>query len=382
MTGCRHFSGYKPCGLNTHCNASCPHVSVARPYILIVHLEALGAVLRATALLPAIKLKYPRSHITWVTQNPAQNLLKPNQLIDRVLTTAPDDQLALKALKFDITLILDKSLKAAGVASLCSSTETRGFMVDRGTGAILPANPEAEELWELGLSNHKKFFVNQKPETQLLTESVGFQWNRAEYSLAISAQENLTAQTRRSEWAPSGETIIGLNTGCSGVITYKRWTVEYHRKLIAELATDPMLKIVLLGGPEDRLRNQEIAEGLAVISSPTNLGLRDGLASVQACDIIISGDSLGMHMGIALKKWVVAWFGPTCAPEIDLYGRGVKLQAAVPCSPCWKRSCSKTTMCYDQVPLNSVLAAIRKGREWKTSSSKQPISETSSLVSL
>ena len=32
-----------------------------------------------------------------------------------------------------------------------------------------------------------------------------------------------------------------------------------------------------------------------------------------------------MHMAIALRKHAVAWFGPTSAPEIDLYNRGVKL---------------------------------------------------------
>ena len=45
---------------------------------------------------------------------------------------------------------------------------------------------------------------------------------------------------------------------------------------------------------------------------------------MNACDIVVSGDSLGMHMAIGLKKWVVAWFGPTCHQEIDLYDRGAK----------------------------------------------------------
>ena len=114
-----------------------------------------------------------------------------------------------------------------------------------------------------------------------------------------------------------------------------------------------------------------------MIQSPTRKGLRDGLASVEACDLIFSGDSLGMHMGIALKKWVVAWFGPTCAQEIDLYGRGVKVMTKATCSPCWKRVCSQPVMCYDQVDFDQALNGLSKGIEWLTLSSKQHFPETS-----
>jgi heptosyltransferase-2 len=136
------------------------------------------------------------------------------------------------------------------------------------------------------------------------------------------------------------------------------------------------IKIVLLGGPEDTKRNQEIAYGMPVTLTPTDAGLRDGLISTSACDIIVTGDSLGMHMGIALEKWTVAWFGPTCAQEIDLYDRGVKVITKAACSPCWLRSCHKETMCYDQVDLNELVEGVEKGIEWITSSSKQHLSVT------
>jgi heptosyltransferase-2 len=156
--------------------------------------------------------------------------------------------------------------------------------------------------------------------------------------------------------------------------------VDAHRRLIASLK-GLGVKIVLLGGPEDRLRNQQIAHGLQVISSPTDQGLRDGLISMDACDIVISGDSLGMHMGIALKKWVVAWFGPTCAHEIDLYDRGAYVLSTAPCSPCWKRSCNKNPMCYDLVDLNELIQGVKKGIQWLMSSSTPRLSVISSCPS-
>src|SRR5690606_25344124 len=115
-----------------------------------------------------------------------------------------------------------------------------------------------------------------------------------------------------------------------------------------------------------------IAKDLDVIISPMDRGLRDGMVSLAACDLIVTGDSLGLHMGVAFKKWVVAWFGPTCAHEIDLYERGVKVMASVSCSPCWKRQCNQPIMCYDQVPVQELLSGIEEGVKWKFSSSRPP----------
>ncbi|MES2856264.1 MAG: glycosyltransferase family 9 protein, partial [Bdellovibrionota bacterium] len=87
MTECRHFNGYKPCGKSQTCDSKCSSLAVATTRVLIIHLEALGAVMRSTALLPAIRRRFQNSHITWVTQKPADQLLKNNSMIDRVFTT-------------------------------------------------------------------------------------------------------------------------------------------------------------------------------------------------------------------------------------------------------------------------------------------------------
>jgi heptosyltransferase-2 len=361
VVGCRHFNGYKPCGKSEICDPLCPHMSVPSVRILLVHLEALGAVMRSTALLPAIRRKYPGAHITWVTQKPAHLLLAENPLIDRVLTTEADDLLKLSALEFDIALMVDKGQKSAGVLKLTRADLVYGFTLDARTGAVLPATDAARELWEIGLSDRKKFVENRKTETRLAHEALELgPWLRDEYVLRLSEAEKREVARRRREWAPSGEIVVGLNTGCSGVIAYKKLTVEKHRELISELA-ETGVRIVLLGGREDTERNERIGAGLPVIQSPTGSGLRDGIMSVAACDVVVTGDSLGMHLAIALQKWTVAWFGPTCAHEIDLYDRGVHVLSAASCGPCWKRSCSRTTMCYDLVSIDDLMKGILQG---------------------
>lgn len=383
--GCRFFSGYKPCGKNASCDrAACASYASVGERILIIHLEALGAVLRSTSLLPAIKRKYPRSHITWVTKSPAQHLLR-DLPVDRLIT---GDFVQLAALKFDLALVIDKSLEASGILALTQANDVRGFRADDITGAILPANPEARELWDLGLDDHRKFFVNQKSEQRLVHEALDLgPYVADEYQHVMAADEADLARARRQQWSPSGTPVIGINTGCAAVLPAKKLSVEGHRALIAKILQDPELRestIVLLGGPEDTERNARIADGLPVQLSPTTKGLRDGFASIAACDLVFSGDSLGMHMSIALKKWTVAWFGPTCAQEIEMYGRGTKVLTEAPCSPCWKRVCGQKVMCYDQVDFNQVLLGLKEGLLWLslTSSSKPRSPEISSSPSL
>lgn len=364
VTDCRYFSGYKPCGKNEICNSDCRHKDVIRTSLLIIHLGALGAVVRSTSFLKAIKRKYPMSKITWVTDAPAHHLLKNHPAIDRVLTTSESDLLELSALEFDLAFVVDKSLKAQGVLRRTHADKVYGFINDPRTGAILPATRAAEELWSLGISNEKKFFQNSKPETQLMIEAFELgEYQRDEYWLPLSLQEEMVASQRKADFLGDKKFVVGLNTGCSPVIPYKKLTVEFHRRLIQQIMREfPDAAVVLLGGPEDTERNRQIGLHLPVIASDTQSGLRDGLLSISCCDVVITGDSLGMHMAISQKKEVIAWFGPTCAHEIDIYDRGHKILTKSSCAPCWKRTCEKDIMCYDQVSLAEIIDALKSYR--------------------
>lgn len=320
--------------------------------------------MRSTALLAPIKRKYPLSHITWVTQKPAEQLLINNRLIDRVICLEAINILGLTALQFDVIFCIDKSFQATGLAANIQSKSLYGFHLDAQTATILPATKSANELWELGLSNQKKFFENQKSEARLICEALELgPYQRDCYILNLSDGEKQESKNRRKDWSQNSKLVVGINTGCSPVIAYKKLSIAAHRQLINKISKNTDFQIVLLGGKEDQIRNREIGAGLGVIQSPTDQGLRDGIVSCEACDIIVSGDSLGMHIGIALKKWSVTWFGPTCAQEIELFDNGIKVLSDAPCGPCWKRDCDKPRMCYDLVDLNKIYSGILLGQQ-------------------
>lgn len=374
---CRFFTGTKPCGFNLQCDAHCTTYQPVRMRILLIHLGALGAVVRSTSLLKSIHEKYPQSHLTWVTEASAQPLLLGHPRIDQVLTLRMEDLLTLSAQTFDIAFVIDKSLKAAGVLKWTEARKVFGFVTDPLTGAIVPANSEAEELWQIGLSNQKKFFENKKPETQLIAEALQLPYCRNPYDLPLSVAEKFEVRKMRQEWGSTGAVIVGINTGCSPEISAKKLTVEKHRELIREILKIEDTKVILLGGPEDTKRNQEISQGLKVINTPTEKGLRAGLCAVSACDIVFSGDSLGMHMALSQNIWTIAWFGPTCAHEIDFFDHGIAIKSELSCSPCWKRTCSQSVMCYDDLSIEKVMESIKlKIIEMRKSKTKSVLSST------
>ena len=361
---CKHFNGYKPCFPNTNCLNECVDPKPRGTKILIINLEAMGNVLVTTSLLPAIKRKYKNSTIYWITLKNAYRLLDNNPLIDKVFVWEPESWMKLQSMKFDIVMNIDKAAHAGAFINLMNAKKKLGYGIN-AEGVIIPLNKEAEYNYRLGLDDELKFRVNQKPNTQLLTEAMGLKWQRDEYILTLTEEEQLFSNNYRNEVLKSSngkaKFIVGFNTGCSLLYPNKKMTIDQHVVLINELSNRTNIKLALLGGPEDTERNAEIVRrvGDKVINTPTTEGLRHGICYENICDVVISGDSFGMHVAVGLKKFVIAWFGVSCPQEIDLYDRGVKLlPEGLFCSPCWKHKCPHDLECIQMIDLERIVNEV------------------------
>ncbi len=366
---CKNFSGYKPCFPGTECYKECVDPKPFGTRILIINLDAMGNVLVTTSLLPAIKRKYPASTIHWITQKGTAPLLRNVALLDAVWVWEPESWLILRQMKFDIVMNVDKSRRSGAFLTSLQAKEKLGFgMNDRGI--IVPVNKEAEENYILGLDDHLKFRVNTKTVQQLQCEQFRLKYRRDEYAVTLTPEERqFCSAYRSSQGIGPNDLVVGLNTGCSELYPNKKMTVEQHVALIGMLKQIPGVRVVLVGGPEDTQRNAEIMRqaGEGVVSTPTTEGVRRGLCYVGICDVVISGDSFGMHMAIGLKKHVIVWFGVSCAPEIDLYDRGIKLvPEGLECSPCWKKQCPYNLECISMIDLGTMAKEVERIRSiWR-----------------
>lgn len=366
---CRLFNGYKPCHPGWVC-PGCEEYDPVQRRILLIQLGSLGDVLRATAILPAIRRKYPQSHLTWLTHPSCLPLLQGQPAIDQVMPLGEGTLLTLQVQEFDVVMNLEKLAPAPALATRIAAREKYGFGLGH-TGAVVPLNAAAEALFRLGVDDRFRFFENQKPLQVMFAEALQLSYQGEEYLLELSPEERAFARAYRREQGIRDETtLIGINTGCSDRIPYRRFTLEKHVELIeALLRAFPEARVALLGGREDRERNATLNQRFAgrILETPTTLGLRKGVCFVEACDVVITGDSVGLHIAIGLKKPVVAWFAPTPAQEIDLYGRGAKVLSQVTCKPCWKHLCDFDVKCNEIVEIDHLIDAVR---QWLPSGSQ------------
>ncbi len=360
---CKSFNGYKPCHPYHNClTEGCKEDNPIGKKILLINLDAMGDVIMTTSHLVSIKKKYPVSTLYWITDKISVPLLQNNPLIDKVLPYTFESVEHCKCIQFDAVMNLDKSHRAAALLTLTQSREKFGFGLNEN-GVIVPVNEGALYNYRLGLDDQLKFRVNTRLRRDYVAETLEIPYDPTnEYIFQFNAEEeHFIAAYRQKHGITQNDVVVGFNTGCSNLFPNKKMRVDQQQKLISILLEKklPNLKIILLGGPEDTIRNEQIAKpfGDKILSTPTTEGLRRGICYEAIADLIITGDSFGMHLGIALKKHIVSWFGLSCQSEIDLYGRGIKLYPTdLECSPCWKKTCPHNLECISQIDLDAIIA--------------------------
>lgn len=356
---CKNFNGYKPCFPDHNCwEDGCKNYDPIGTKILIINLDAMGDVLMTTAQLPAIKRKYPVSTIYWITLKNAVGLLENNPYIDRVLSFDFESILILNNMEFDLVLNVDKSSRSGALTMQIDAKEKLGFGIN-SDNQIIPLNKGAEYNYRLGMDDNLKFKINKRTGQDYLAETFNLEYKRDDYIFVFSEDElQFIENYKLQNGLKNEDEIIGFNTGCSLLFPNKKMTIEQHIILIEKFLSYNRFKIMLLGGPEDEERNLLISARFKdqIISTPTKDGVRKGACYENIPQVIITGDSFGMHLAIALKKFVIAWFGLSCWTEIDLYERGFKLfPEGLFCAPCWKKVCPYNLECIQMIDLEKIV---------------------------
>ncbi len=324
-------------------------------HILIIKLGAEGDVLRTTPLLYGLREKYPGAEITWLTAKESTPLLKNNPFINRILV----DTIRLGN-SYDLLINLDKDVRALRTATRLGPGKKLGFGIKNGK--IYALNDESDYALRVGIDDELKFKKNKKTYQEIIFEQCSLKYKKQEYLLELSPkQREFSRKFAAKHNLPSSVRKIGLNTGCGPKYPKKKWTIDGFVQLARRL-TGEGAKVLLLGGPREIRRNQEIIRNLnsGIIDTGGNNSLEDFVSIVNCCDLVVSGDTVAMHIAIALKKKVIALFGPTCPEEIDLYNRGVKIISPIPCSPCYKKICKKKPTCMDLIPIGQVWDGIKQ----------------------
>jgi heptosyltransferase-2 len=359
---CRHFPGDRPCcfhkQLGIECD-DCPYFATPEFRVLIIKLDALGDVLRTTCLLPSLKRQHPGCQVTWLTSREAAPVLENNPLIDERLVLDAEGLARLSVEKYDLVLNPDASKKSASLATMADGDIKRGYGLD-DHGQVCPLNPEAIEWLEMGGRDDLKR-RNRRTYQEHVHAISGLDAAGQGIILHLTDAERSFAGELARGKRLEGEIIVGLNTGASPRWPKKLWPREGFRDLILQIRAQSDWRVLLLGGAAEQETNRwlnAMSYGWAV-DPGSDHSLRDYFALIDLCDVIITGDTLGLHAALGLNKKAVALFGPTSPWEIDLYGRGVRVVSELDCVCCYRTDCERSPSCMDLIQPGSVMRALQ-----------------------
>ncbi|MFQ5480249.1 MAG: glycosyltransferase family 9 protein [Thermodesulfobacteriota bacterium] len=285
----------------------------------ISHTSSLGDVLRSTVLLPLFK----DAHVTWLVDESAISLLKGNKLIKRILPYDLTTVLQLQAERFDTIINLEK---VAGICALSDSLNAWrrcGFRFDPDSGTA-KAYAGSQQALEICKSPKDKIEHTNYWE-EILFSMVDSRWQGEIPTLGYRPRSKVKYD-------------IGFNHNVGKKWPLKAWPPQYWKEL----------------------------EGL--IGDKYTVTWQEGLESIEkyiewinSLKVLVTNDSLGLHIAHALGKKIVALFGPTKETEIYIKD-GVKLlpEGDFECLPCLSTKCIKERPCMFEITPERVYDNIKK----------------------
>jgi heptosyltransferase-2 len=227
---------------------------------------------------------------------------------------------------------------------------------------LVPLGAGAERWLAMGLSDANKK-ANTETYQRLVADVLGLDPAAVKEPMLEPSPAERAAATAFVEGLGVRGPLIGLNTGAGGRWAYKQWTQE-NQQAFLRLCADAGIAVLLLGGPEEVQRHQDLLAFAAV------LPVHDGgnfnsfgrfAALIDHCRVVVTGDSLAVHVAAARKKPAVVLFGPTSAAEIELYGRGSKIvPPGLDCLCCYLPRCDKVPHCQALIEPKVVLQAVQQ----------------------
>ena len=353
-TDCRHFRGDVPClphkRHGVHCvdaaGKECSHYDPVKFSVLIIKLGAIGDVIRTTPLITRIHEQFRGAHITWLTQTPE---ILP-AVVDAPLPYTMQSVVTLRSQQFDLLINLDKDRDACALADQIGAAEKKGFILKQGIPS--PANNDAEHKYVTGVFDDISK-ANTKSYMQEMFEICGFEFNGEEYLLD-------RAEHAEPSWT-FGRTnpVIGLNTGCGGRWTSRLWN-DKKWVLLAKELKGMGYDVVLLGGEQEHARNSAMA-GKADVFYAGHYPLRQFVALLDRCDLVVTGVTMAMHLTLGLQKKIVLFNNIFNKHEFDLYGRGEVIEPSRPCTCFYSPVCTNTEyQCMDFLDVRSVVDACAR----------------------
>lgn len=325
--------------------------------ILIIKMSSLGDVIHALPFSAALRRLYPKARISWLVHPQFSGFLPDPPTIDHIIYF---DKVAfnklgflqkinflrkfrqeLHAEKFDLVIDMQGLFKSAVVAALTGCSNRIGYCEMReGSGLVSKAicGPHANEHVIERYLDVARF--------------LGADVRNIDFPLPDLAKEEQSVKDKLKEKGLNDQKYVVFVPGARWET--KEWPPKHYAALADKVTQDGTF-VVLAGGPDEKEKAAHIlkrAQTDMIIDLTGQTSLRELAALIKGCKVFISGDTGPLHFAAALKKPLIAMYGPTKPDRTGPYGsdKATVLVTPASCACCLKKHCSDWHCMEDITP--------------------------------
>ncbi len=333
--------------------------------ICVVKPSALGDIVQALPILPALRARFPLARIAWVANRSFAPLLRPVPLLDEVI-------------EFDRGLLrTNPAAGAAGFARLLAGLRRRRFdlAIDlQGlfrSGLMLGATGAR---WRVGLRSAREgaglFATHLVDDAAGPPDAVRRYWQVGRWLGAdAEAPSEFPLGLTAAELAAADELLAGLPRPLLAVApgaawATKRWPAASFAAAANLLPAGVAAGVAVLGGPGEEAFAAEVSAGLALPNR--NLAGRTPLrllaAALARCDLLLANDSGPTHLAAAVGTPTVSIFTCTDPARAAPFGNGHRVvRTGVPCRGSYLKSCGHVS-CFANITPELVAGVVARGK--------------------
>ena len=330
--------------------------------ILIIHPNWRGDVLFSTALVRALKDRFPRASICSLIVSRCKEILEGNPDIDEIICQPQTKGLKNFLRGFELVFLLRR--KSFDVAFLLTPSFSRSLF-------LFLAGIPLRVGYKKG---RKSIFLNKKVDLSIGDRHRAEHFLGLAYFLGIKKEKDyhFFISLEDEQWADNflnknridkKDFLVILNPG--GNWELKRWPAESFALLGDRLIQEYKAKIIISGSEEDRELAERISSLMQAkpILAAGKTTLKQLGALFKKANLVIANDSGPMHIAVALGSPVIALFGPTSSQITGPYSQRKNwrvIQKNVGCPlPCYNLNCSQNR-CMQAISVDEVLAEVAK----------------------
>ncbi len=332
--------------------------------ILIVKLSALGDVVQTLPSLSLLKKVFPKSKIDWVVDKRNAEILEKHPYINKILVFSNNTFFSLKNFKkflkdlrseeYDAVIDYQGLLKSGIIIGLSKAKYKIGFANHREGSPIfynLKLPPYDKNLHAV-----KRYILLTKKVIEILGKAKELNYFE-EIPEPIFSSEILNKNLKFIQrpyivFVPSARWET------------KWWPFSNWERLI-ELCKDLAKKfdIFITGSlleTELKIWAEDMEKKYPYIYSLVGkLSLKELVTLIKDSNALVSVDTGPMHIASALKKPVIALFGPTSPDRTGPWAGDFKIiKSPLSCSPCFKKEC-KDLRCMFEIKPEEVKNALK-----------------------